>query len=204
MEGTEEIPLHIVKLNTDFTILAYFFLLTWGVHFLDNKLLKKRLYASFCVISRDRFSLPRILFYNLLHGHNKHLYGNTTPLLILGFFTMLPNTRDFWIVTAVTGLVSGLGVWRFSAPKTHTVGTSGLFMGYFGFIVSRGFFVQDTGQVLFAFAILIFFGYLFQLVWLRRPPISWQAHFFGFLGGILSAWLVSLLPLFPLPSLNAP
>ena len=204
MDGTEDIPLHVAKFNTDFTILANFFLLIWGIHFLDQKILKQKLSASFCVIPREKFSLSRILFFNFLHADNEHLFGNTLPLLILGWFTMLPETRDFWIATAVTGIIGGLGIWRFATPQKPTVGTSGLAMGYFGFIISRGFFVQDTGQVLFAFAIFIFFGYLSQFIWLRRPRISWHGHFFGFLGGILSAWLVSLLPLLPFTGLNTP
>jgi membrane associated rhomboid family serine protease len=65
-------------------------------------------------------------------------------------------------------------------------------MGYFGFIVSRGFFAKDSDQVLFAMAVLIFYGWMFGQIIPKNPMVSKESHFFGFVGGLLSAWLVSL------------
>lgn len=186
----EEVPVYVTKFQTDFKILGYLISIIWGLRLLDGIVLKGRLNNNLGLIPRQSFNPARFVFFNILHNDRRHLFANTPPLLILGGLTMLPETRDFWVVTAVTILTGGLGIWFFGSAKT--VGASGLIMGYFGFIVSRGFFAKDSGQVLFAMAILIFYSWLFRQIVPTQPNVSKPGHFFGFVGGLISAWLVSL------------
>lgn len=186
----EEVPVYVTKFQTDFKILGYLFIIIWGLRLLDGVILKGRLNNKLGLIPRQPLNPLRFVFFNLLHGDRQHLFANTPALLILGGLTMLPETRDFWIVTAVTALTGGLGVWRFG--KGPTVGASGLIMGYFGFIISRGFFAKDSDQVLFAMAILIFYSWMFRQIVPNQPMVSREGHFFGFVGGLLAAWIISL------------
>jgi membrane associated rhomboid family serine protease len=186
----EETPIYVTKFQTDFKILAYLISIIWGLRLLDGLILRGALNRKLGLIPRQPFNPLRFLFFNLLHADRRHLFANTPPLLILGGLAMLPETRDFWIVTAVTAFIGGLGVWRWG--KGPTVGASGLGMGYFGFIVSRGFFAKDSSQVLFAMAVLIFYSWMFRQILPNHPMVSKEGHFFGFVGGLVSAWLVSL------------
>ncbi len=186
----EETPVYITKFQTDFKILGYLISAMWGLRLLDGVVLRGKLNNNLSLVPIQSFNPLRFIFYSFLHLDRQHLFGNTLPFLILGELTMLPNTRDFWVVTAVTILTVYLGVQRFG--KLPGVGASGLILGYFGFIISRGFFAKDSSQVLFAMAILIFYSWLFRLMAPSFPAESRKGHFFGFVGGIISAWLVSL------------
>jgi membrane associated rhomboid family serine protease len=186
----EEVPVYVTKFQTDFKILAYLITAMWGLRLLDGIILGGKLNKNMSLAPQQPFNPLRLLFYSFLHVDRYHLFHNTAPFLILGGLTMLPETRDFWVVTAVTILTVYLGVWRFG--KAPGVGASGLILGYFGFIISRGFFAKDSSQVLFAMAVLIFYSWMFRQM---SPPISIESrkgHFFGFVGGLIAAWLLSL------------
>jgi membrane associated rhomboid family serine protease len=186
----EEVPVYVTKFQTDFKILGYLFLFTWSIHLLDSVVLRRRLLTTFAVIPGKNFSFFRLMFSNFLHNSWKHLFLNTPSLIVLGWFTMLPETRDFWIVTSITAFVNSFGAWLFD--PNPSVGTSGLVMGYFGFLISRGFFAKDSGQVLFAMAMLIFYSWLFRQIVPGGINTSKAGHFFGFAGGLLAAWVISL------------
>lgn len=186
----EDVPVYVTKFQTDFKILGYLTMVMYVLRMLDGIILKGKLNNNLSASPQQPFSPLRLIFYSFLHGNRQHLFLNTPSFLILGGLTMLPNTRDFWIVTAVTILVVYVGVRQFA--KAPGVGASGLILGYFGFIVSRGFFGKDSSQVLFAMAILIFYSGLFREIVPNHPMVSKEGHFFGFVGGLISAWLISL------------
>ena len=188
----EEVPVYVTKFQTDFKILFYLATAMWGLRFLDGIVFRGRLNNQLMFIPNQPISPRRLLFCHFTHINRQHLFANTPSFLILGGLTMLPETRDFWVVTAVTGLTVYFGVRQFS--NTPGMGASGLVLGYFGFIISRGFFIKDSSQVLFAMAVLIFYSRVFRQIVPNHPGVSNQAHFFGFVGGIISAWLIPLLP----------
>lgn len=87
-------------------------------------------------------------------------------------------------------LVSGAGVWLFSTPDTLTVGSSGLVFGYFGYTVMRGLVERKTVDIVIMICVVIFYGTMIWGVLPQQQGISWQAHLFGFLGGLLAAYLL--------------
>lgn len=180
------------KLQADWGTLFGFVAVMWLLHLIGIALPGAKLNESLGLRARRGFSPLRIVFSTLLHWNWQHLISNTQVLLILGWLVMLPESSHFWIVTAVTMLVDGLGTFFFSRPGAITVGASGLVMGYFGFLLSRGFFSRDTGSVLFALALLIFYAWLIPQIWPRAERVSKTGHFWGFVGGILSAWVVTI------------
>ena len=135
--------------------------------------------------------LRGILFAPFLHEGFGHLIANTVPFLILGWLVMIRETSDFFVVTAITMLVSGLGVWLFGSPYTVHIGASGVIFGYFGFLLLRGYFERSLVSI--AFSLLV--GFLYgSIIWGVLPlqyGISWQGHLFGFLGGVLAARLLA-------------
>lgn len=130
----------------------------------------------------------------LLHSSWAHLIGNTVPFLVLGLLVAFEGTRRYWLVTVTVAVVSGLGTWFLNAPGTTTVGASGLVFGYFAYLVARAF-VGGKGvphrilYVVVAVVVVLLYGasmLVGALPW--HVGISWQAHVFGALGGVVAAY----------------
>jgi membrane associated rhomboid family serine protease len=128
-----------------------------------------------------------ILLMPFLHGSFGHLFANSLPFATLGWLVMLRRTADFYIVTAVTLVISGFGVWLTGPTRSVHIGASGLVFGYFGFLLLRGYFERSLYALLFAFLVFVIYGSLLWGVLPQQDGISWQAHFFGFCGGVLAA-----------------
>lgn len=125
-----------------------------------------------------------------MHADFAHLMSNTVPLLVLGALVAFSGVSRFVWTTVIVILVSGAGVWLFSPPETLTVGASGLIFGYFGYTVLRGIVERKTIDIVIMVCVILFYGTLIIGVLPLTEGVSWQAHLFGFLGGLLSAWLL--------------
>lgn len=177
------------ELQTQAAILGGFVALMWIIEIVDWFLLGGRLNA-YGVRPRSMVGLRGILFMPFLHANFAHLAANTLPFITFGWLIMLRETSDFFLVSAVTMLVSGLGVWLTGAPYSVHIGASGLIFGYFGFLLLRGFFERSFMSI----ALSLFVGFLYGgLIWgvlPSQPGVSWQGHLFGFIGGVLAAQLL--------------
>ena len=142
------------------------------------------------IIPHKVVGLRGILFAPFLHGGFRHLMANTIPFITLGWFVMLQETSDFFIVTLITMVVSGLGTWLIGSPGSVHVGASGLIFGYLGFLLLRGFFQRNLPSILLSILVGIFYGGLIWGVLPTDPRVSWEGHLFGFVGGIISAYLI--------------
>lgn len=137
---------------------------------------------------RTRAGLPGILLHPLLHTDLAHLTANTVSLAIFGLMVLVRDERDFWIVTALVWLLGGIGTWIIGHAGNH-IGASGLIFGYFGYLLMTGWFERRFGAMLLSTLVLVVWGnILFGLIPLRRG-ISWELHVFGFIGGVLAAWI---------------
>jgi hypothetical protein len=87
----------------------------WLLELVDVFLFQQRLNAL-GVRPRTTEGLWGILFMPLLHGNLAHVAANTLPFLILGWLVIMRRLGDFLVVTAITMIVSGAGVWLFAAP----------------------------------------------------------------------------------------
>ncbi|GAA1635595.1 MULTISPECIES: rhomboid family intramembrane serine protease [Brevibacterium] len=140
-------------------------------------------------------SLYGVITSPLLHAGFGHLLANTFPFLVLGLFIAAEGARRFWLVTAVTAVVAGVGAWLTTMPGTYIVGASGIVFGYFGYLAVRTWFTDDVLRKIIYFTIgfFIFITYGASLVFGMLPQangVSWQGHLFGFIGGVLAAWLI--------------
>ncbi|MCT7950556.1 rhomboid family intramembrane serine protease [Ancylothrix sp. C2] len=142
---------------------------------------------SYGIIPRSPVGLRGILFAPFLHGNFLHLATNTGPFLILGWLVMLQEISYFFVVSAITILVSGLGVWLFGAPYSVHIGASGVIFGYLGFLLFRGYFQRNFSSILLSLIVAFFYGGLIWGVLPSMPRVSWEGHLFGFIGGILAA-----------------
>ena len=177
------------ELQSHAAILGGFVSLLWTIEIVDVFVFRGAL-NSYGVRPRSIDGLEGILFMPFLHGSFAHLASNTLPFLTFGWLIMLRKISDFFVVSAVTMLVSGLGVWLTGAPNSVHIGASGLIFGYFGFLLLRGLFERSFTSLLISLTVVFFYGSLIWGVLPSQPGVSWQAHFFGFAGGVLAAQLV--------------
>lgn len=126
-----------------------------------------------------------------VHGSWSHLLANAVPLLIFGFLLMVNGAKQFVAVTVLVWLVSGLGVWLTAPGNSVTVGASGVVFGWLAYLVVRGVFTRNLGQIVVGLVLLALWGGIFWGVLPGANGISWQAHLFGALGGVLAAFLTA-------------
>jgi membrane associated rhomboid family serine protease len=146
------------------------------------------------IAPRSEQGLIGIAVAPLLHGNVQHLLANTVGVLVFGGLVMWRSERHFWTVT-LTGVVAcGIGTWLFGRPGIH-IGASGVVFAYFGYLLCTGFFERRPGPLLLSLVVFLVWGpTLYGLL-----PIdaigSWEGHLFGFIGGLLAAWLLAGRPL---------
>ncbi|AUZ86780.1 rhomboid family intramembrane serine protease [Arthrobacter agilis] len=160
----------------------------WAALLLDA-VLGNGLVRTLGIAPRRLEGLDGVVFAPLLHSGAGHLAGNTLPLLVLGFLAFLEGARRFLVAIGVSWMASGLGTWLFGGGLT--IGASGVVFGLFTYLVTRGFYNRDWKQILLAVVLFAAYGsILWGILPVVGPNISWQAHLFGALGGVLAAFLL--------------
>jgi membrane associated rhomboid family serine protease len=189
MSRSDEMKGLVGEVKAQVAILGTFVGLMWALEILD--LFLGGALNRFGIRPHSLIGLRGILFAPFLHGNLLHLIANTVPFLILGWLVMLRRTSDFWPVTIIVMLVSGLGTWFFGSPYSIHIGASGVVFGYLGFLLSRGYFERSFGSILMSLTVGLLYGGMIWGVLPTRIGISWQGHLFGFIGGIIAAWMLS-------------
>jgi membrane associated rhomboid family serine protease len=139
-----------------------------------------------------------------LHAGFGHLLANTLPFVILGLVVAFEGLRRLLAVTAIVMVVGGLGTWLFAASNSIHIGASGVVFGYAAYLIVRGVFNRNLGELAVAVVVVLFLGGALLGGLVPRAGVSWQGHFFGAVGGMLAAWMLSkrpsAAPAEPLPS----
>jgi membrane associated rhomboid family serine protease len=148
----------------------------------------------FGIVARDPSRLPDIFSAPLLHWSFSHIEANSAPLFFLGFFAAYRGIQRFAVVTVLIVVMSGLGSWLFSPTHTLEVGASGVVFGYFGYVVVRGIVERHVLDVVVGIVVFLSFWSILRGVLPDDPHISWQAHLFGLIGGIVAALLLRQRP----------
>lgn len=177
------------ELKTQGKILGGFVAIMWILEIADFAL--GGALNAYGIAPHNIIGLRGILFAPFLHGGLGHLIANTIPFIVLGWFVMLQETRDFFVVSAITMLVSGLGTWVFGSPNSVHIGASGLIFGYLGFLLLRGYFERNFPSILLSLVVGFLYGSTIWGVLPTRPGISWEGHLFGFIGGVIAARLLA-------------
>ncbi|MET9710025.1 rhomboid family intramembrane serine protease [Nocardiopsis alba] len=159
----------------------------WVFEILDTPL-GGRLDQQFGVHAWDMGAPWTVLTAPFMHGNFAHLIGNSLPFLVLGSLVAFSGLGRFLLTTLIVAVVSGVGVWLLTPAGVVTVGASGLVFGYFGYTVLRGIIERRTVDIVIMICVVIFYGTMIWGVLPQHPGVSWQAHLFGFLGGLLAAY----------------
>lgn len=172
--------------GTALQVIVLFVALLYAVELMDQ-LSGGRLQRSGGLEPRETDGLDGILFAPVLHGPWTHLMANTVPLLVFGFLLLLAGLRRWLEVTAVVWLVGGVGVWLTGPAGTLHVGASVLVFGWLCYLLARGFYSRQPGQLALGLLLLVLYGGVLWGVLPGQPGISWQGHLFGAIGGLLAA-----------------
>jgi membrane associated rhomboid family serine protease len=139
------------------------------------------------IVPRNVSHLYGVLFAPFLHESFSHLLGNTVPFVVLGFAIALDGARRLLIVTLIVALVSGIGTWLTAAGGTVTVGASGVVFGYATYLISRGLFDRRVVEIALGVLVGLIFGGVLISGLIPHSGISWEAHLFGGIGGVIAA-----------------
>jgi membrane associated rhomboid family serine protease len=122
-----------------------------------------------------------------LHVGFGHLIANTIPFVVMGIVIALEGPLRLLAVTAIVGLISGLGTWLVAAEGTLHVGASGIVFGYATYLIARGVFNRRGTELVVGLAVALIWGGALLGGLEPRRGISWQGHLFGAIGGVVAA-----------------
>ena len=136
---------------------------------------------------RDVDGLAEILAAPFLHVGFGHLISNTLPFLAMGVAIALGGFARVALVTLVVALVSGLGTWLVASSNSVHLGASGVVFGYATYLVSRGLLSRRVVELAVGALVVVVWGVGLLQGLLPQERISWQAHLFGAIGGVIAA-----------------
>lgn len=147
----------------------------------DNRL------DNYGIHPRDVDGLAEILSAPFLHAGFGHLVSNTVPFLAMGAAIALGGFMRVALVTLIVAVVSGLGTWLIAASNSVHLGASGVVFGYATYLVSRGIFSRRFSELAVGVVVVAIWGVGLLQGLLPQERISWQAHLFGAIGGVVAA-----------------
>ena len=161
--------------------------LVWLVFFLN--LITPNDLRIYGIQPRHLTGLRGILFSPFLHANFAHLTANTGAMFVLLAISFLYSIR---LTIAALAIIMGLGggaVWLFGAPYTVHVGASGVIFGLIGFLIFSGLFRRDILALAASLLVLFLYGGMLFYNFIPAPGVSWTGHVFGFIAGVIAAWL---------------
>jgi len=136
---------------------------------------------------RDVNGLAEIFAAPFLHAGFGHLISNTVPFVAMGAAIALGGLMRVALVTLIVGAVSGFGTWLIAGSNSVHLGASGVVFGYATYLVSRGIFSRRLSELAIGVVVVAIWGVGLLQGLLPQERISWQAHLFGAVGGVVAA-----------------
>ncbi|MDK8896189.1 rhomboid family intramembrane serine protease [Corynebacterium sp. MSK006] len=178
------------NLRTGLACAVGYLVVLWAVHLVNVFLFGGNLVAL-GIHPLDPSSLWHIATAPVLHADFSHLTSNSVPGAIFAFLVGLSGRRAFWEVTAFVVVVGGAGTWFFGGVGTNHIGASMLVYGWLIYLLIRGIFNRSLGQIALGVVLFISYSGLLWGVLPGTPGMSWQAHLFGAIGGVLAGMIIT-------------
>ena len=157
----------------------------WAIHLLNVCVGMRLNYLG--LIPREPLSLMGIFFSPLLHGHFSHLFFNSIPLFLLIDFMLIATGPQFWVLTLVMIILSGLLTWLVGRRAIH-IGASSLIMAYWGFLLTLAIYQPTVFNLIIVVVMLYYLGGLFLSIFPSDKAISFEGHLCGLIAGMATAW----------------
>jgi membrane associated rhomboid family serine protease len=140
------------------------------------------------IVPRTRVGLVGVVTAPFLHANAAHLAANLPPFLVLGALVLRHGEHAFLRTAIVIALGSGVLVWSLARSAAH-MGMSGVIFGFFGHLLALAYLTQSLSNVAIAAAVLVVYGSMLAGLKPARNGTSFEAHLFGLIVGMASAWL---------------
>lgn len=161
----------------------------WGQEVADQLLFGGSL-DRYGILPRDTGAFWNILTAPFLHAGFGHLMANTVPLAVLAFMGAVRGVTRFLTATLIIVLVGGALVWLFGRGGSVHLGASELVFGFLAYLLGVGWWERTPVAIGVAVAAFALYGGILWGVLPGNPYVSWEAHLFGFLAGLLAAALL--------------
>jgi membrane associated rhomboid family serine protease len=123
-----------------------------------------------------------------LHGSDGHLLNNLVGLSVFSAFCLLRSVRFFLLSSLFIIGFSGLLIWLFGRPGSH-IGASGWIFGLWSLSIAMGFFDRRLKNIIIALVVVFLYGGMIYGVLPSDPGVSYEAHIFGVIAGVMCAFL---------------
>jgi membrane associated rhomboid family serine protease len=140
------------------------------------------------VLPRNIGSLYGILTFPFIHADWKHLFNNSTALLVLLTLLFHSYREIAWKSLLWVYLMSGAWLWVIGRPDRH-IGASAVVYGLFGFLFLGGVLRRDGRLMAVSLLVIFLYGSLVWGIFPTTQNISWEGHLTGLLSGLALAVL---------------
>jgi membrane associated rhomboid family serine protease len=123
-----------------------------------------------------------------LHASIGHLLNNLAGFAVLAFLVMLRGKACFIQASLIIVVVGGLLVWLFGRSANH-IGASGWIFGLWGLLLAMAWFERSFTSIALAVVVIFFYGGMIWGILPLRRFVSFEAHLFGLVAGVLAAYL---------------
>lgn len=152
---------------------------------LDSRLLVYGIFPG------DIHSLLHFYTAPFLHGNLSHLTNNLTGFVIFGWLCLMRGIPAFLLSSLVIVTLSGLLIWLFGRPAYH-IGASGWIFGLWSLSIAIAWFDRNVLNIALALGVAFLYGGMIYGVLPNDPGLSWEAHLFGAVSGVVAAWLLAI------------
>src|SRR5918992_2201338 len=131
-------------------------LLMWALEVVDTALDNQLDQGG--IIPREAEGLDGVIAAPFLHVGFGHLIANTLPFVAMGLVIGLEGPLRLLGVTAIVGVISGLGTWLIAPADTIHLGASGVVFGYATYLLARGLFNRRPVEIAIGAVVAVLWG----------------------------------------------
>ena len=143
------------------------------------------------IIPRSEVHWFHIFTSPFIHGDLTHLMNNLFGLVIFSTFCLLRSVPLYLVSSAFIILLTGVLVWFFARGAIH-IGASGWIFGLWSFSIAIAWFDRKLKNILSGLLVVCLYGGMVFGILPNDPKVSFEAHLFGAVSGVVFAFLYSL------------
>jgi len=164
-------------------------LVIWSVHFLNLRFLNLH-FLTYGIFPREIEGLKGILFSPFIHSTKdfSHIFNNSVPLVVLTWLLRVSYRKLFFKVLIFIWLVSGAWVWIAARGGSYHIGASGIIYGLAFFLFFSGVFRKNMQLMGVSLIVSFLYGSMIWGIFPSEESISFEAHLFGALAGLVLAF----------------
>ncbi|NQU85265.1 MAG: rhomboid family intramembrane serine protease [Mariniphaga sp.] len=163
---------------------AIFIFLFWLVEIIEQSFGLS--FVTFGVYPLHLKGLKGILFSPFIHSNYNHLMANSLPFFILLTALVYYYRRISYRIFFLVYIISGICVWLGGRPAWH-IGASGVVYGLAAFHFVSGILRNDVRLLTVSVIVVFLYGSMFWGIFPMKPDVSWEAHLWGAVSGVLLA-----------------